>query len=318
MNKPKLIIPRAVFDKVLHWCILAKGLEISGLGKCDYDAKTNTFKVVDAQVLKQSIQTAGNTEITAEAIGKFLYDTRDQGSVTWWWHSHHSMGAFWSSTDIDCIDSFGKEGGVVATVFNNKGEHLSACQFKSSTMFGETSIFHDKLDTSVVTYYDTTMFDEWEREYNEAKLVYVPTQTAWSYDQQHGTKRKKPPKKLRKLWDKIPEWRRKQLIFEQPGGKNSPDWIWASYLSDYIEATEYDYKVRDLVEHADLPKEIGTVASYLMDPKELTDIEDDEEIAADERQLIKTWGISESEWMNMEPREREYYKDQSYMAYMGD
>lgn len=240
MNKPKLVIPRKVYDKVLHWCITAKGLEISGLGKCKYDAKTNTFEVIDAQVLQQSIQSAGNTEITAEAIGKFMYDTRDQGHIVWWWHSHHSMGAFWSSTDRDCIASFGKDGGVVATVFNNRGETLSACQFKCTTILGETQLFHDALDMQIVTYYDTDLFKQWESEYEAAKLKYDPlTVTKYEPTKYLGWANEMPPKRLRKRWEKlVPEDKRHDIIFEDPKGD---DWVWMQQAKSWRKVVENDY-----------------------------------------------------------------------------
>lgn len=307
MNQPKLIIPRDIYDKVMHWVFAAKHLEISGLGKCEFDPKTNTFKVVDARVLQQSMQTSGNTEITAEAIGKFMYDTRDTGSVIWWWHSHHSMGAFWSGTDRECIKSFAKEGGVVATVFNNKFEYLSACEFKVTSMIGDTTIFQDKLETSIVTYYDEALFKQWGDEYEAAKIKYT---TVNHYSGGHyPADRPQPPKRLVKLWNQIPEEEREKYIFEDPSnlskaGRINPDWTWRKYLKEYSPAHDGDYKDRDLIEH-------DMVKAYIKDLKKLPlwPSREDKSLISQTKSL---WGLSDMDWDALTIEEKEYYTRESF------
>lgn len=302
MNKPKLIIPRQVFDKVLHWCILAKGLEISGLGKCTYDSKTGTFTVVDAQVLQQSIQSAGNTQITAESIGKFMYETRDQGDIIWWWHSHHSMAAFWSGTDRQCIESFAKDGGVVATVFNNKGETLSACQFKTSSMIGESLEFHDQLDMRVVSYYDESVFKSWDEQYETARLKYTVNDSinrvVSGYDSRFRNKWQ-PSKKARKRWEKeVPEDRRANLIFED----SDLDWVWMPIAKRWREAVDNDYLTGQyFIDNANVQSRLGEVGAGQND-----DILS--KIYADKVRTMS--GLSTSEWDLLTPHEKQYFEDQ--------
>lgn len=328
MNKPKLIIPRKVYDKVVHWCVTAKGLEISGLGKCKYDAKSNTFEVIDAQVLQQSIQSAGNTEITAEAIGKFMYDTRDQGHIVWWWHSHHSMGAFWSSTDRDCIASFGKDGGVVATVFNNRGETLSACQFKCTTILGETQLFHDALDMQILTYYETDLFKQWEAEYEAAKLKYTPSvqQQGWlnGPDTRYGKPRVLPPKKLRKRWEKlVPEEKRHGIIFEDPAGE---DWVWMQYGKNWRPVIEYDYvQIKEyFIGDRIINNSESSIKKFSEAELAAIEAEDDDMPQAnvvdqmyEERSRVLA-GMSAKEWDLLTEHEKAYFKERTDWNSMSD
>lgn len=303
MNKPKLIIPKLVFDKVMHWVHLAGNREISGLGKLTYDPQKNQFEVIDAHVLKQTIQTSGNTEIDAAAIGKFMYETREQGPYVWWWHSHHSMGAFWSGTDRECINSFGRDGGVVATVFNNKSEHLSACQFKVTSMLGESQIFYDKLDTEILTYYPQDYFNQWKAEYDAAKI----DDTVQQYIN-HGHRRwdNEPPKKLRKLWEKVPESFRKDIVFETTG-KNPEEWVWMPYSKDWRKAVEYDFQTaKGFWSPQDVKDYLKTTQQQLNLPADGLDDDDDMPDMDDQARLLS--GMSEAEWSMLERDEKLYWQ----------
>ncbi len=266
-TEPKVIIPKDIYDKVMHWVFRAGNREISGLGKCEYDEKSNTFKVVDAAVLEQSIQTAGNTEFTAEAAGKYMYQSKDTGEYMWWWHSHHSMGAFWSTTDLACIKSFAVQGLVVATVFNNKHEHLSAVSYgkkvkaTSESVFGKEEldevqeVLYDKIKASVLSYYDTSVFKQWSDEYDAAQK----TETVQVYNRRHyeygdywdrgkdtsKSKIRLPSKSVRKKWQQIKDF--EKYIFEDPNEKTMIDWVFRK--GDWVAAEDWDYQVKDILAH---------------------------------------------------------------------
>ena len=313
MTSPRVIIPKDIYDKVMCWVIEAKGREISGLGKCDYDAKNNTFKVVHASVLEQSIQTSGNTEITAEASGKYMYETRDIGQIVWWWHSHHSMGAFWSGTDDDCIRSFDN---VVATVFNNKYEHLSAVRFKATTSFGESEIFHKSIKADVVTYYETEVWEQWRKEYEAASLKYVPSTSpyhSWKDNMtdrdRQITFRRQPPKKMARKWAKVPD--KEKYIFEEPE-KWGDEWVWTEATKDWSIATDADWNTKDLLEHPawkswqNLPKtsESDLVTNF-EDEEDGLPLNVKEDIKEDNIRSLS--GFSQQEWQLLTPQEREFY-----------
>jgi hypothetical protein len=58
------------------------------------------------------------------------------------------MGVFWSGTDMDTIRQLGKHGWFYHTVFNQKGEHLSAFSCKNELELLNSPIhFYDKVNT---------------------------------------------------------------------------------------------------------------------------------------------------------------------------
>ena len=60
-------------------------------------------------ILKQTV-TAGNTHLDKEALAEYYGQTaykmlKKKATYRYlWWHSHHTMGAFWSGTDQDTIN----------------------------------------------------------------------------------------------------------------------------------------------------------------------------------------------------------------------
>lgn len=297
-QKPKIIIPRKIYDKVIHWCIQAKSREISGLGKCEWNEKENTFKVIDAQVLKQTEQTGATTEIDAAAIGKYMFQSKDKGQILWWWHSHVDMNVFWSGTDHDCIESFGKEGGVVATVFNKRGEYRSAVRLKAETMLGNWPIFIDETPTEIVTYYEASQFEEWTKEYEAAELKYTkPDYTQYNHYNRHQTAfptggTALPPKKESKKWRKDPN-----VAYE---GRDGEWWIWSKIMDRFRPIYhESELNGKDLYEFGE--KDDGYIRNAVHDVsgKKFDSVEDIEEFEDDdvlENNARVFSGLSEHEW----------------------
>lgn len=146
MNKPRLYIPRKVHQKIMHF-VTECDSEVSGMGLCSYDQAKNYFWVRDVYLLDQEVGSA-HTDIDAESLGKLEYEClRDkrEGDLNFWWHSHVNMGVFWSGQDTQTINSIGKNGYCLATVFNKRSEMRSAVAF--STQFG--NIFLDELETII-------------------------------------------------------------------------------------------------------------------------------------------------------------------------
>jgi hypothetical protein len=172
MDDYKLIIPHNIYHKVMWWVNMAKGLEVSGFGTVEVDHQAKTFKVTDAFLIKQE-NTTGDTEMDELALGRMEYECHKRGvQAKWWWHSHHSMGVFWSQTDVDTIEQLGKAGWILATVFNNKWEYKSAfyTQITATSNFDgvsqlENEIYVDDLETDVVTFINKSDYDQWEAEY---------------------------------------------------------------------------------------------------------------------------------------------------------
>ncbi len=130
------------YAKIMHWIRKAGGIEVSGWGKVVIEG--TTMRVVDAFLVKQT-NTAGETDIDAGDLARVLYQTKDRpGTMNFWWHSHHNMSAYFSSTDYANIKSHGSNGWLLSTVFNNREE-----QQTSLYVAKPVQIFLDKLPLKV-------------------------------------------------------------------------------------------------------------------------------------------------------------------------
>lgn len=99
--------------------------EIGGMAVV-YKDEEDDWVVTDPIILKQEV-TAGTCSIDKTELAK--YYTR--AGMKWikkefrfcWWHSHHTMGAFWSKTDTDSIDEYSDGDISFALVVNLKEEY---------------------------------------------------------------------------------------------------------------------------------------------------------------------------------------------------
>tara|TARA_Y100000768_G_scaffold28469_1_gene19031 strand:+ start:129 stop:1028 length:900 start_codon:yes stop_codon:yes gene_type:complete len=99
----------------------------------------NKFVFTDPVILEQEI-TGSNTEITAEAVSDYQVKMEVQHGKEdyWlcWWHSHHTMDVFWSSTDHTAINQHETVNGKYTfnLVVNLKQEHiLRVCDWRTGT-----------------------------------------------------------------------------------------------------------------------------------------------------------------------------------------
>jgi proteasome lid subunit RPN8/RPN11 len=120
--------------KLQSWATLAyeeDKNEISGLMTA-VPQKDGRFKVGDVEILKQE-NTGTNTELNGDAVSAYMmkygmkYNNPDMKFV--WWHSHHTMGAFWSGTDTNEIEAWKNSSFSLALVINLKEEYLFRVSF---------------------------------------------------------------------------------------------------------------------------------------------------------------------------------------------
>lgn len=167
---PVIIAPDAL-AKIRFWVDISP-IEVSGMGKVKF--KDGAYYVSEVYLLEQENSSA-DTEIDPAALAKCQYETRDEeGHLNFWWHSHHTMGVFWSNTDYEAIEQIGKRGMVVATVFNKKRECRSAFYQGGDDFL--PAIFVDELITTTGTYMKpamaTQLATEWKMKCK--KKVHVP------------------------------------------------------------------------------------------------------------------------------------------------
>ena len=105
--------------------------EISGLMTA-IPQEDGRILVSNVEILKQENSTT-NTELDGEAVTKYMmkygmkYNNPNMKFV--WWHSHHTMGAFWSGTDTNEIEAWKNTSYSLALVINLKEEYLFRVSF---------------------------------------------------------------------------------------------------------------------------------------------------------------------------------------------
>ena len=131
----KIKIPIKLYRKLRAY-VEQIDVEISGMGeikKTLEDGET-LLTITDIRIFKQKV-THGNTVLDRRDLGKFYDDILREGKnmQEWklWWHSHNTMGAFFSGTDNQTIEEFNtetdKENWILALVTNHKEETLIRC-----------------------------------------------------------------------------------------------------------------------------------------------------------------------------------------------
>lgn len=182
--RPNLIIPNEVFQKIMWW-INKSEHEVSGFGSLEYDQTAKTFTVKDVILLEQEVSSA-STELDPVAIGKAMYEMREQpNALKWHWHSHVNMGVFWSADDLTLIRDLGKQGWILATVFNKRKEMKTAfCgQMKIEGLGDAEMIFLDDLTASVINFIPKDLYEAWDQEYSSKVKVERPI---YQYPNQHS------------------------------------------------------------------------------------------------------------------------------------
>ena len=114
--------------KVISWAQIAYDEdknEISGLATA-VPNKNGIYTIGDVEILKQE-NTGTNTELDGDAVAdyklRYAMKHKNPGIKFVWWHSHHTMGAFWSGTDEKEIDAWKNESFSLALVVNLRQEY---------------------------------------------------------------------------------------------------------------------------------------------------------------------------------------------------
>ena len=108
MDDATFSITEKTFDKILNYAHHAKNefqSEIGGMCVVLKD-EDGDYELVDPVILKQTIS-GGNCDLDKDELAKYYtktdlkYNKYDYSFC--WWHSHHTLGAFWSGTDTDTM-----------------------------------------------------------------------------------------------------------------------------------------------------------------------------------------------------------------------
>ena len=129
-------ISKENWDKIIGYAAVAYEKyrsEIGGMAlMCKYYDNDNEGRwfLERPTILKQEIS-ASNTIIDKEALAKYyteeaIHMEKEYPAIEYrflWWHSHHTMAAFWSGTDLTAIDEFNEGDLSFALVVNLKQEY---------------------------------------------------------------------------------------------------------------------------------------------------------------------------------------------------
>ena len=102
--------------------------EIGGMAIAYRPSKdSNEFIIDEPVILKQTIS-SGNTVLDKDALAEYYVNTAKKHKKKLdlsfvWWHSHHTMAAFWSGTDLTAIEEMAGGKYSFSLVVNLKEEY---------------------------------------------------------------------------------------------------------------------------------------------------------------------------------------------------
>jgi hypothetical protein len=85
----------------------------------------DVWEIFEPVILKQE-NTGTTTELDGDALRDYYVKSATKhGDIRYcWWHSHHTMGAFWSGTDLQEIEAWRNDSWSLALVINLYEEYL--------------------------------------------------------------------------------------------------------------------------------------------------------------------------------------------------
>ena len=188
----EVMIEQKDFDKIISYAQCAYDdykSEIGGMAVCvEVDGE---WFIQEPVILKQEIST-GNCVLDKTALAKYYTEYglkyKDQNYRFLWWHSHHTMEAFWSGTDLKAIDEF-KDGDLsFALVVNLKREYVMRISVWQPVEIHK-DVTLEIVDTEVAEKVTKEVEELCEKE--SAKVVGHLTNTnrsGWGYNNGYGYK----------------------------------------------------------------------------------------------------------------------------------
>jgi len=154
MKNLKLHLNQDHYNKMVAYARQAYDLyktEISGFAPVIIENDKCTMQ--EPVIFKQdctSVTTTLHKKAISKYIGSCMKDNKElikQGKLMFcWWHSHHTMKAYWSGTDHATIEEFAENGSVFAIVVNNKAEHEAIFAETIDSSFGRKQIIKTNVD----------------------------------------------------------------------------------------------------------------------------------------------------------------------------
>ena len=134
-------ISKKDWDKIQGYASIAykeHKCEIGGM-MVMHKTEGGNYVMKEPTILKQDISSA-QCDLDDEALAVYYNKALTKhGSNTRfvWWHSHHTMAAFWSGTDTNTIEGTATADFSVSLVINLKGEYKLRVQYFEPIMVSE-------------------------------------------------------------------------------------------------------------------------------------------------------------------------------------
>jgi len=139
-------ISKKDYDTIINYATAAyetMKAEIGGMSIC-YQDEDGDWIVTDPVILKQKV-TGGTCDLDQDALADYYCRAaKKHGKKNFrfcWWHSHHTMGVFWSGTDIKGINEYSDGDLSFALVVNLKRENkFRASMWQPVIMHEDTTL----------------------------------------------------------------------------------------------------------------------------------------------------------------------------------
>ena len=139
-------ISKKDYDTIINYATAAyetMKAEIGGMSIC-YQDEDGDWIVTDPVILKQKV-TGGTCDLDQDALADYYCRAaKKHGKKNFrfcWWHSHHTMGVFWSGTDIKGINEYSDGDLSFALVVNLKRENkFRASMWQPVVMHEDTTL----------------------------------------------------------------------------------------------------------------------------------------------------------------------------------
>tara|TARA_R110002020_G_scaffold212480_1_gene419075 strand:+ start:4833 stop:5771 length:939 start_codon:yes stop_codon:yes gene_type:complete len=192
LGKSRFVIRQKDWLTLQAWAKLAHdkdGNEISGM-LCVLEIKPKVYILTNPEILQQE-NTGHTTKLDADACAEYYtkygvrYDSKKvrigkesftlQSDIRYcWWHSHHTMSAFWSSTDENEIEQWQNSSWSLALVINLAEEY----QFRINVW--EPIVAHADVRLQIIRDSKVKITKEMEEQYEE--LCSNPTKANHSWN----------------------------------------------------------------------------------------------------------------------------------------
>ncbi|MBN1119788.1 MAG: Mov34/MPN/PAD-1 family protein [Anaerolineae bacterium] len=126
IHKPALSIPPYLLARIFAYADTCLGFEVSGFGLVDVSDNRRRIVVEDVFLLKQRVTTSSvhiEPADMADFLSQMVTQGYDVGRLRFWFHSHGTMPAFHSATDMETLhQALGNAPWFVSLVVNNSGQ----------------------------------------------------------------------------------------------------------------------------------------------------------------------------------------------------